>query len=216
MVEARADAASPRSPSPMLVMLLPLGLLVVIGLAAWAMFANPVPGAVRAGSTPSGAATPMAAPLPEPSYTDNGSMNAAALIAEYREAAAGLAEQLPEGYHFPNEPATGVDPEVIVPPGSGEYEALVFWRCAWTAQFLTDFDDKNREAMGRDLDVLDSWLDHSIVTRDDEDGSQAAIWRDEIMQPARDGHVGNLRAFGLGPCKPVPTPDPAIQLAPAS
>ena len=215
MGETRVDVASRGGPSPLAVMLLPFGLLLVIGIAAWAMFANPVPGAPRAGASPNAIPSQSSTPLPEPSYTDNGSMNVSALIAEYQRAAAGLEGQLPEGYHYPEGLPAPVDLDLMSPPGSGEYEALVFWRCAWTAQFLTDFDAEDQSAIDHDLDTLDSWLDHAVVTDGDEDGSQAAVWRDEVMKPARNGHVGNLRLFGLGPCRPVPTRDEPIEVEPA-
>lgn len=214
MVETRSDAASRREPSPLLVMLLPLGLLVVIALAAWAMFANPVPGSLSAVPSSSAGPTGSSTPLPEPSYGDNGFMNVSALAEEYRKAAGELAQQMPYGYSFPEELPSKTDPDVMSPAGSGEYEALVYWRCAWTAQFLTDFDAQDEVAIDQDLDVLETWLLFPAVVDEENFADQKVFWRDEVIKPAREGLIGNLRTFGLGPCKPAPTPDPAVQFSP--
>ena len=216
MVETRAPRSSRRSPFPVLVLLLPLVLLVVIGLAGWAMFVGPASPTAGERAVPSVAPSRSVTPTPQPSYTDNGSMNSSALADEYRKAAAKIGAELPPGFSFPNDLPAPADPDLISPAGSGEYEALTFWRCAWTAQFLIDFDARDDKAIKRDLDTLDTWPDWDAVKADDPDGSQGAQWRDEIVQPAREGHIGLLRRLGRGGCSEMPTPDPVSEVTPTA
>jgi hypothetical protein len=147
-------------------------------------------------------AVPTSTPSPRGTAAadGHGSVNVAAVLDEYDVAAKKYADDLPAGYVFPTEYPHGIGFD-WAPEGTGEVTALTYWRCAWTDQFLADFDAKDTDAIDHDLDTLDAWPDFAALQYmyvDDPDQ-----WRRDVMEPAREGHISMLRSFGRAGCVPV-------------
>jgi len=187
--------------------MLPLSLVVVMTLAGCSVF-DPAPDADRARSTP--APSPTLTPEPTPSEDAGGSVNNSAAYQEYLAAADEFEDQLPDGYVFPTDyPQGNAD---MAPKGTGTGAALFCWRCAWTDKFLEDFDARDQATIDRDLDTLDSWQDFSWVVENDV--SAGFSWTDDVIEPAREGHISLLRTLGYAGCEEVKRDQPTSTESP--
>jgi hypothetical protein len=171
---------------------------VALGLTACLGRNAPLPAPTVA--VPTYTPSPTPSPRGTPAADGFGSVNVAAVLDEYDAAAIKYADDLPDGYIFPAEYPQGISFE-WAPAGTGEVTALAYWRCAWTDQFLVDFDAKDTVAIDRDLDTLDTWpefaaLEHMYLDDPDQ-------WQRDVMEPAREGHISLLRTFGRAGCVPV-------------
>jgi hypothetical protein len=171
---------------------------VTIGLTACLGRNAPLPAPTVA--VPTFTPSPTPSPRGTPAADGHGRVNVAAVLDEYDAAANRYARDLPAGYVFPLEYPQGISFD-WAPEGTGEVTALTYWRCAWTDQFLADFDANNTEAIDHDLDTLDTWPDFDALQYMyvDDPGQ----WQRDVMEPARAGHIGLLRTFGRAGCVPV-------------
>jgi hypothetical protein len=120
--------------------------------------------------------------------------------AEYLETIADFPEPLPHGQDFPTTVPAQLNEDANHGFGAGKAPAYLYWRCAWSHEYLVAFNNGDQAQMTTVLEVLARWP-QTVFYRDHVIEQPGAGWQEMVIEPAQRGDPTMMRQMDSADCQ---------------